>query len=119
MLQLSSLATYFVLSPSQCFISESAHHLCTFIFRFKYHWLILQGSDPSTYEMIQKIQTLQKRLISKTEEVSRPINELINQTINQLINQLISQSVSLLMKNPPFSQLTQVCKTLQINHNNC
>lgn len=31
--------------------------------------LILQGSDPSTYEMIQKIQTLQKRLISKTEEV--------------------------------------------------
>lgn len=29
----------------------------------------LQGSDPSTYEMIQKIQTLQKRLISKTEEV--------------------------------------------------
>ncbi|CAH8544506.1 unnamed protein product [Heterobilharzia americana] len=28
-----------------------------------------QGSDPSTYEMIQKIQALQKRLISKTEEV--------------------------------------------------
>ena len=28
-----------------------------------------QGSDPSTYEMIQKIHTLQKRLISKTEEV--------------------------------------------------
>ncbi|XP_018651191.1 hypothetical protein Smp_156370 [Schistosoma mansoni] len=27
------------------------------------------GSDPSTYEMIQKIQALQKRLISKTEEV--------------------------------------------------
>ena len=30
---------------------------------------VLQGSDPSTYEMIQKIQTLQKRLIAKTEEV--------------------------------------------------
>lgn len=29
----------------------------------------LQGSDPSTYEMIQKIQALQKRLIAKTEEV--------------------------------------------------
>ncbi|KAJ3258086.1 hypothetical protein HK103_004079 [Boothiomyces macroporosus] len=27
------------------------------------------GSDPSTYELISKIQTLQKRLISKTEEV--------------------------------------------------
>ena len=30
---------------------------------------LLQGSDPSTYEMIQKIQTLQRRLIQKTEEV--------------------------------------------------
>ncbi|RTG89664.1 uncharacterized protein DC041_0012048 [Schistosoma bovis] len=29
----------------------------------------INGSDPSTYEMIQKIQALQKRLISKTEEV--------------------------------------------------
>ena len=29
-----------------------------------------QGSDPSTYEMIQKIHTLQRRLIQKTEEVA-------------------------------------------------
>merc|ERR1711943_136589 len=29
----------------------------------------LEGSDPGTLEMIQKIQTLQKRLIAKTEEV--------------------------------------------------
>jgi len=28
-----------------------------------------QGSDPSQYEMIQKMQMLQKRLIGKTEEV--------------------------------------------------
>jgi hypothetical protein len=33
-----------------------------------FRWRKLEGSDPSTYEMIQKIQTLQKRLISKTEE---------------------------------------------------
>lgn len=32
-------------------------------------WRKLEGSDPGTYEMIQKIQTLQKRLIAKTEEV--------------------------------------------------
>ena len=32
-------------------------------------WRKLEGSDPATYEMIQKIQTLQKRLIAKTEEV--------------------------------------------------
>ena len=29
----------------------------------------MQGSDPSAYEMIQKIHTLQRRLIKKTEEV--------------------------------------------------
>jgi len=34
-----------------------------------HRWRKLEGSDPSTYEMIQKIQTLQKRLITKTEEV--------------------------------------------------
>lgn len=34
-----------------------------------HRWRKLEGSDPSTYEMIQKIQTLQKRLISKSEEV--------------------------------------------------
>ncbi|CAM9510540.1 unnamed protein product [Chrysoparadoxa australica] len=34
-----------------------------------HRWRKLEGSDPATYEMIQKIQTLQHRLISKTEEV--------------------------------------------------
>eukprot|EP00921_Rhytidocystis_pertsovi_P015388 GHVQ01024470.1.p1 GENE.GHVQ01024470.1~~GHVQ01024470.1.p1 ORF type:complete len:890 (-),score=136.23 GHVQ01024470.1:368-3037(-) len=34
-----------------------------------HRWRKLEGSDPATYEMIQKIQTLQKRLITKTEEV--------------------------------------------------
>jgi hypothetical protein len=29
----------------------------------------LSGSDPATYELIQKVQMLQKKLISKTEEV--------------------------------------------------
>jgi hypothetical protein len=30
-----------------------------------HRWRKLEGSDPATYEMIQKIQTLQKRLIAK------------------------------------------------------
>ena len=34
-----------------------------------HRWRKLEGSDPATFEMIQKIQTLQRRLISKTEEV--------------------------------------------------
>ena len=32
-----------------------------------HRWRKLEGSDPATYEMIQKIQTLQKRLIAMTE----------------------------------------------------
>uniref|UniRef100_A0A7S4IY97 Cilia- and flagella-associated protein 58 central coiled coil domain-containing protein n=1 Tax=Odontella aurita TaxID=265563 RepID=A0A7S4IY97_9STRA len=34
-----------------------------------HRWRKLEGSDPATYEMIQKIQLLQKRLIKKTEQV--------------------------------------------------
>eukprot|EP01064_Diplonema_japonicum_P018643 TRINITY_DN2733_c2_g1_i1.p1 TRINITY_DN2733_c2_g1~~TRINITY_DN2733_c2_g1_i1.p1 ORF type:complete len:902 (+),score=233.90 TRINITY_DN2733_c2_g1_i1:41-2707(+) len=33
-----------------------------------HRWRKLEGSDPKEHEMIQKIQTLQKRLIAKTEE---------------------------------------------------
>ena len=32
-------------------------------------YFINLGSDPATYELIQKVQMLQKKLISKTEEV--------------------------------------------------
>jgi len=32
-----------------------------------HRWRKLEGSDPGTYEMVQKIQALQKRLIMKTE----------------------------------------------------
>jgi predicted RNase H-like nuclease (RuvC/YqgF family) len=34
-----------------------------------HRWRKLEGSDPAGYELIQKVQTLQRRLISKTEEV--------------------------------------------------
>ena len=35
-----------------------------------YHrWRKLEGNDPDTWEMLQKIQTLQKRLIRQTEAV--------------------------------------------------
>ena len=35
-----------------------------------HRWRKLEGSDPSTYEMVQKIHTLQRRLIQKTQEVT-------------------------------------------------
>merc|ERR1712139_472055 len=34
-----------------------------------HRWRKLDGSDPAAFEMIQKVKTLQKRLIAKTEEV--------------------------------------------------
>ena len=33
-----------------------------------HRWRKLEGSDPDTYELVQKIQSLQRRLIAKTEE---------------------------------------------------
>merc|ERR1712023_310691 len=34
-----------------------------------HRWRKLGGSDPAMYELIQKVRTLQKRLIQKTEQV--------------------------------------------------
>merc|ERR1712226_1188246 len=34
-----------------------------------HRWRKLEGSDPATYELVQKIHILQKRLIEKSEEV--------------------------------------------------
>ena len=35
-----------------------------------HRWRKLEGSDPATFEMIQKIQTLQKRLIAKVRRLA-------------------------------------------------
>ena len=40
-----------------------------------HRWRKLEGSDPTTFEMIQKIHTLQKRLIAKTEEVKQILSK--------------------------------------------
>ena len=51
-----------------------------------HRWRKLEGSDPSTFELIQKIQVLQKRLIDKTEEVVR--KELLIQEKEKLYAEL-------------------------------
>jgi chromosome segregation ATPase len=51
-----------------------------------HRWRKLEGSDPATFELIQKIQTLQKRLISKTEEVVE--KALIIQEKEKMYNEL-------------------------------
>eukprot|EP00768_Dysnectes_brevis_P007462 gnl/Dysnectes_brevis/6311_a9692_277.p1 GENE.gnl/Dysnectes_brevis/6311_a9692_277~~gnl/Dysnectes_brevis/6311_a9692_277.p1 ORF type:complete len:889 (+),score=436.04 gnl/Dysnectes_brevis/6311_a9692_277:49-2715(+) len=35
-----------------------------------HRWRQLEGSDPSTFELLRRVQSLQKRLIAKTEEVA-------------------------------------------------
>lgn len=51
-----------------------------------HRWRKLEGSDPATFELLQKIQMLQKRLIQKTEEVVE--KELINQEKEKLYQEL-------------------------------
>jgi chromosome segregation ATPase len=53
-----------------------------------HRWRKLEGSDPATFELIQKVQTLQKRLISKTEEVVE--KSLVIQEKEKLYNELKS-----------------------------
>lgn len=53
-----------------------------------HRWRKLEGSDPATFELIQKIQTLQRRLISKTEEVVE--KGLVIQEKDKLYNELKS-----------------------------
>lgn len=42
-----------------------------------HRWRKLEGTDSDTYEMLTKIQTLQKRLIAKTEEVEIKFLQMI------------------------------------------
>ena len=51
-----------------------------------HRWRKLEGTDPDTFEMIQKIKTLQRRLIKKTEEVVD--KEILIQEKQKLIEEL-------------------------------
>ena len=59
-----------------------------------HRWRKLEGSDPSTYELIQKIQALQKRLITKTEEVVH--KELLIQEKEKLYKTKLKFKINLL-----------------------
>ncbi|KAJ1511569.1 hypothetical protein HMI55_006538 [Coelomomyces lativittatus] len=56
-----------------------------------HRWRKLSGSDPSTFELVQKVQTLQKRLINKTEQVVE--KELLLQAKEKLYQDLRSMLV--------------------------
>ncbi|KAL7753158.1 Cilia- and flagella-associated protein 58 [Sorochytrium milnesiophthora] len=53
-----------------------------------HRWRKLSGSDPNTYELVQKIQALQRRLIGKTEQVVE--KELLLQAKEKLYQELKS-----------------------------
>jgi len=65
-----------------------------------HRWRKLEGSDPSTYEMIQKIHTLQRRLIQKTEEVNTHITLACIQYLTQVVEKelLIQEKEKLYME---------------------
>jgi hypothetical protein len=51
-----------------------------------HRWRKLEATDPDTFEMIQKVQTLQKRLIKKTEECVE--KDVIIQQHEKMVNDL-------------------------------
>jgi hypothetical protein len=57
-----------------------------------HRWRKLGGTDPDTWEMLQKIQTLQKRLIKKTEEVvQRDVEVQEKEKLYDEIKQLLAR----------------------------
>ncbi|XP_072513387.1 cilia- and flagella-associated protein 58 isoform X2 [Salminus brasiliensis] len=54
-----------------------------------HRWRRLEASDPSTFELIQKIHSLQRRLITKSEEVVE--KELLLQALSAELNMYKSQ----------------------------
>jgi chromosome segregation ATPase len=71
-----------------------------------HRWRKLAGSDPSTYELISKIQTLQKRLIAKTEEVVE--KELIIQQKDKLY-----QDIKKVLQRQPGPEIMEELQTVR------
>ena len=76
-----------------------------------HRWRKLEGSDPATFELIQKIQTLQRRLISKTEEVVE--KGLMIQEKERLYNELKS-----ILSRQPGPELAEQLTVYQLNLKN-
>uniref|UniRef100_A0A7S4RW12 Cilia- and flagella-associated protein 58 central coiled coil domain-containing protein n=1 Tax=Alexandrium monilatum TaxID=311494 RepID=A0A7S4RW12_9DINO len=69
-----------------------------------HRWRKLEGNDPAMYEMVQKVKTLQKRLISKTEEAVE--KDLAIQEKEKLYLEM----KSLLSKQPGPEEVEEVAK---------
>lgn len=76
-----------------------------------HRWRKLQGSDPAAYEMIQKIQALQKRLIVKTEQVVE--QELVIQEKEKSLSDLEKAVERHALGKEAAQQLSQYKQTLK------
>ena len=54
-----------------------------------HRWRKLEGSDPASYELIQKVQALQKRLIEKTEDIGMVLS-LYTSILSSFAYELVS-----------------------------
>ncbi|ORZ33316.1 hypothetical protein BCR44DRAFT_1438738, partial [Catenaria anguillulae PL171] len=73
-----------------------------------HRWRKLAGSDPSTFELVQKVQTLQRRLIAKTEQVVE--KELVIQAKEKLYLDL--KTMLARVPGPEVVQQLEALKTL-------
>mmetsp|Transcript_9329 Transcript_9329/g.13814 ORF Transcript_9329/g.13814 Transcript_9329/m.13814 type:complete len:914 (-) Transcript_9329:14-2755(-) len=65
-----------------------------------HRWRKLEGSDPQQYEMILKLQSLQKRLITKTEEVMEKEKKLAEK-------QKVVDDLKVILKRQPGPELAE------------
>merc|ERR1712135_109817 len=92
-----------------------------------HRWRELEGSDPATYDMIMKVKSLQKRLISKSQEVRE--QDLVIQERERLYVQLkniiarqpgpeVAQQLAVYGENlkEKTSQMRRMAKELQSYH---
>ncbi|KAM8899578.1 cilia- and flagella-associated protein 58 isoform 1-T1 [Spinachia spinachia] len=71
-----------------------------------HRWRQLEGSDPSKYELIQKVQSLQKRLIAKTQELEE--HELLLQEKEKLYVEL--KHIMVRQPGPEAAEQLQQCQ---------
>ncbi len=86
----------------------------TFVVPIVFRWRKLEGSDPATYEMIQKVKALQKRLIQKTEEVVE--KDLLIQEKEKLYVELKVFTTGIIFHNVSPKGMIRLMRPNGVNH---
>jgi hypothetical protein len=70
-------------------------------------WRKLEGTDPTAYELIMKCQTLQKRLIKRTEQV-------VDKDLQLQQKEKLYTELKLILSRQPGPELAQQLSTYQV-----